>query len=164
MSRFSFRCDLILTAYSKIVKCISQLCLQNWPTPVITWASTPLAHKDAVWAEFQKRYRWDDAHASIIQTIFWQKCAIRTKDNLSKERQKALQNAQIDHPGQAKETAAVNRASGAPKGNKAPGTYKGGSISQLQHVAAKEASSQGQPIHWLDVYVATRNGLPRLSR
>eukprot|EP00268_Persea_americana_P058171 TRINITY_DN7017_c0_g1_i1.p1 TRINITY_DN7017_c0_g1~~TRINITY_DN7017_c0_g1_i1.p1 ORF type:complete len:136 (+),score=17.90 TRINITY_DN7017_c0_g1_i1:428-835(+) len=95
--------DSIDFADSKIVKCISQLCLQNWPTPVITWASTPLAHKDAVWAEFQKRYRWDDAHASIIQTIFWQKCAIRTKDNLSKERQKALQNAQIDHPGQAKE-------------------------------------------------------------
>ncbi|KAL1802024.1 hypothetical protein ACET3Z_030671 [Daucus carota] len=37
----------------KIVKCISQLCLQNWPTPVIRWAETPLAHKDAVWAEFQ---------------------------------------------------------------------------------------------------------------
>ena len=34
-------------------------------------------------------------------------------------------------------TAAVNRASGAPEGNKAPGTYKGGSISQLQHVAAR---------------------------
>ncbi|KAJ8629224.1 hypothetical protein MRB53_022547 [Persea americana] len=41
---------------SKIVKCISQLCLQNWPTPVITWASTPLAHKDAVWVEFQETY------------------------------------------------------------------------------------------------------------
>ena len=38
---------------NKIVKCISQLCLQNWPTAVITWASTPIAHKDAVWAEFQ---------------------------------------------------------------------------------------------------------------
>ncbi|XXG43489.1 hypothetical protein AAC387_Pa01g3515 [Persea americana] len=49
---------------------------------------------------------------------------------------------------------------GAPEGNKAPGTYKGGSTSQLQHVAAREASSQGQPIHWLDVYVATRDGLP----
>eukprot|EP00268_Persea_americana_P058178 TRINITY_DN7017_c0_g1_i4.p1 TRINITY_DN7017_c0_g1~~TRINITY_DN7017_c0_g1_i4.p1 ORF type:complete len:134 (+),score=10.61 TRINITY_DN7017_c0_g1_i4:710-1111(+) len=57
-------------------------------------------------------------------------------------------------------TAAVNRASGAPEGNKAPCTYKGGSISQLQHVAAREASSQGQPIHWLDVYVVTRDGLP----
>ncbi|KAJ8650352.1 hypothetical protein MRB53_003375 [Persea americana] len=57
-------------------------------------------------------------------------------------------------------TAVVNRASGAPEGNKAPGTYKGGSTSQLQHVAAREASSQGQPIHWLDVYVATRDGLP----
>ncbi|KAJ8646970.1 hypothetical protein MRB53_008718 [Persea americana] len=155
-------------------------------------ASTPLGHKDAVRVEFQKRYRWDDAHASIIQTIFWQKCAARTKDNLSKERQKALQNAQIDHPRQAEEymheyspwwcaptiwagmceqwkaeswvkrrrTAAVNRASGAPEGNKAPGTYKGSSISQLQHVAASEASSQGQPIHWLDVYVATCDGLP----
>ncbi|KAJ8618956.1 hypothetical protein MRB53_015142 [Persea americana] len=75
MSGFSFRCDLIPTAHSKIVKCISQLCLQNWPTPAITWARTPLAHTDAVWAEFQ------------------------------------------------------------------------------------EASSQGQPIHWLDVYVATRDGL-----
>ncbi|KAJ8629858.1 hypothetical protein MRB53_023181 [Persea americana] len=192
MSGFSFRCDLIPTAHSKIVKCISQLCLQNWPTPAITWASTPLTHKDTVWAEFQKRYRWDDTHASIIHIIFWQKCALRTKDNLSKERQKALQNAQINHPGQAEEymhkyspwwcaptiwagmceqwkaeswvkrrrTAAVNRASGAPEGNKAPGTYKGGNISQLQHVAAREASSQGQPIHWLDVYVATRDGLP----
>ncbi|KAJ8632922.1 hypothetical protein MRB53_026258 [Persea americana] len=210
MSGFSFRCDLIpiarklstssrlIVVYfsdfadSKIVKCISQLCLQNRPTPAITWASTPLTHKDAVWAEFQKRYKWDDAHASIIQTIFWQKCAVRTKDNLSKERQKSLQNAQIDHPRQAEEymheyspwwcaptiwagmceqwkaeswvkrrrIAAVNRASGAPEGNKAPGTYKGGSISQLQHVAAREASSQGQPIHWLDVYVATRDGLP----
>ena len=38
---------------SKIVKCISQLCVQNWHTPVITWASTPLAHKDTVWAEFE---------------------------------------------------------------------------------------------------------------
>ena len=79
-----------------------------------------------------------------------------------------MQNAQIDHPGQAEEymheyspwwcaptiwagmceqwkaeswvkrrrTAAVNRASGAPEGNKAPGTYKGTNISQLQHVAA----------------------------
>ncbi|KAJ8618009.1 hypothetical protein MRB53_014195 [Persea americana] len=156
---------------SKIVKCVSQLCLQNWPTPAITWASTPLAHKDAVWVEFQKRYRWDDAHASIIRTIFLQKCTVRTKDNLNKERQKALQNAQIDHPGQAEEymheyspwwTAAVNRASGAPKGNKAPGTYRGGSISQLQHVAAREARSQGQPIHWLDVYVETRDGLPEV--
>ncbi|KAJ8622219.1 hypothetical protein MRB53_030748 [Persea americana] len=35
-------------------------------------------------------------------------------------------------------TAIVNRASGAPKGNKAPGTYKVSSISQLQHVAARE--------------------------
>ncbi|KAJ8617934.1 hypothetical protein MRB53_014120 [Persea americana] len=152
------------------------------------------AHLSATRMQFGQnfRYRWDDAHASIIQTIFWQKCAARTKDNLSKERQKASQNAQINHPGQAEEymheyspwwcaptiwagmceqwkaeswvkrrrTAAVNRASGAPEGNKAPGTYKGGSISQLQHVAAKEASSQGQPIHWLDVYVATRDGLP----
>ncbi|KAJ8615539.1 hypothetical protein MRB53_034911 [Persea americana] len=56
--------------------------------------------------------------------------------------------------------AAMNRASGAPEGNKAPGMYKGGNISQLQHVAASEASSQGQPIHWLDVYVETRDGLP----
>ncbi|KAJ8648242.1 hypothetical protein MRB53_001265 [Persea americana] len=57
-------------------------------------------------------------------------------------------------------TTAINRASGALEGNKALGTYKGGSISQLQHVATREASSQGQPIHWLDVYVATRDGLP----
>ncbi|KAJ8648239.1 hypothetical protein MRB53_001262 [Persea americana] len=61
-------------------------------------------------------------------------------------------------------TAAVNRASGAPKGNKALGTYKGGSISQLQHVAAREASSHGQPIYWLDVYVATHDGLPEAVR
>ncbi|KAJ8617701.1 hypothetical protein MRB53_013887 [Persea americana] len=138
-------------------------------------------------------YRWDDAHASIIQTILWKKCAVGTKDNSSKGRQKALQSAQIDHTGQGEEymheyspwwcaptiwagmceqwkaeswvkrcrTAAVNRASGAPEGNKAPGTYKGGNISQLHHVAAREASSQGQPIHWLDVYVATRDGLPK---
>ncbi|KAK1399044.1 hypothetical protein POM88_008907 [Heracleum sosnowskyi] len=36
----------------RIVKCISQMCIQNWPTPAITWATTPAAHKDAVWAEF----------------------------------------------------------------------------------------------------------------
>ncbi|KAJ8622315.1 hypothetical protein MRB53_030844 [Persea americana] len=56
--------------------------------------------------------------------------------------------------------AAMNRASGAPEGNKAPGTYKGANISQLQHVATREARSQGQPIHWLDVYMATRDCLP----
>ncbi|KAJ8641024.1 hypothetical protein MRB53_017718 [Persea americana] len=39
--------------------------------------------------------------------------------------------------GQNFRTAVVIRASGAPEGNKAPGTYKGGSISQLQHVAAR---------------------------
>ncbi|KAJ8639972.1 hypothetical protein MRB53_016666 [Persea americana] len=36
-----------------------------------------------------------------------------------------------------RKTAAVNRASGAPEGNKAPSMYKGGSISQLQHVVAR---------------------------
>ncbi|KAK1399713.1 hypothetical protein POM88_009576 [Heracleum sosnowskyi] len=45
-------------------------------------------------------------------------------------------------------------------GEKAKGTYKGGSISQLQHMAVKESQSQGTPIHWLDVYVETRDGLP----
>ncbi|KAK1397480.1 hypothetical protein POM88_007343 [Heracleum sosnowskyi] len=125
----------------KITKCISQLCLQNWPTPAITWASTPVAHKDAVWAEFKK-------------------CAARTKDILSKDREKAKHNAGIDHPGHAMEhmheyspwwcstdiwdemcvqwrdenwqkkrkIASSNRAGG---GEKAKGTYKGGSISQL---------------------------------
>lgn len=117
----------------------------------------------------QKRYRWDDAHASVIQALFWQKCAVRTKDNLNKERQKALHNAEIDHPGQGEQymhehcpwwcahpiwvqmceqwraeswvkrrkTAASNRSSGVSEGEKAKGTYKGGSISQLQHIAAR---------------------------
>ncbi|KAJ8627782.1 hypothetical protein MRB53_021089 [Persea americana] len=177
MSGFSFRYNLIPTALL-----FAELAYANDYVGEHT-----SRHKDAAWAEFQKMYKWDDSHTSIIQTIFWQKCAVRTKDNLSKERQKALQNAQIDHPGQAEEymheyspwwcaptiwvgmceqwkaeswvkrrrTAAVNRALGAPEGNKALGTYKGGSISQLQHVAAR-----GQHIHWLDVYVVTRDGLP----
>ena len=117
----------------------------------------------------QKRYRWEDAQASVIQTLFWQKCAVRTKDNLNKERQKAIHNAEIDHPGQGEDymhehspwwctqsiwaemcaqwraeswvkrrkTAATNRASGVSDGTKAKGTYKGGSISQLQHITAR---------------------------
>ncbi|KAL6506670.1 hypothetical protein OROHE_022502 [Orobanche hederae] len=174
---------------NKIVKCISQLSLQNWPTPVITWASTPLAHKDAVWAEFQKRYRWADEQGPVICTPFWQKCAARAKDNLAKDCGKALHNAGVDHPGRAMEhmheyspwwcsaeiwaemcnqwrdeswvnkrkIASNNRAGG---GEKAKGTYEGGSISQLQHLTVKESQSQGTPIHWLDVYVETRDGLP----
>ncbi|KAK1369885.1 hypothetical protein POM88_005397 [Heracleum sosnowskyi] len=173
----------------RIVKSISQLCLQNWPTPAITWASTPIAHKDAVWAEFKKRYRWADEQGPVISDLFWQKCAARTKDILAKERKKAMHNAEIDHQGHAMEhmheyspwwcsadiwaemcvkwrdenwqkkrkTASSNRAGG---GEKAKGTYKGGSISQLQHMAVKESQSQGTPIHWLDVYVETRDGLP----
>ncbi|KAJ8639966.1 hypothetical protein MRB53_016660 [Persea americana] len=141
-------------ADSKIVKCISQLCLQNWPTPVITWASTPLAHKDAVWAEFQnaqidhpgqaEEYMHEYSPWWCAPTIWAGMCEQWKAESWVKRRR----------------TAAVNRASGAPEGNKAPGTYKGGSISQLQHVAARGASSQGQPIHWLDVYVETRDGLP----
>ena len=101
----------------------------------------------------------------MIQTLFWQKCAVRTKDNIKNEREKALPNAGIDHPGQAEEymheygpwwctheiwfdmchqwrtddwarkgrTAARNRSAGVPQGEKAKGTYKGGSISQSQH-------------------------------
>ncbi|XP_063942448.1 uncharacterized protein LOC108192659 [Daucus carota subsp. sativus] len=172
----------------RIVKCISQLCLQNWPTPAIRWASTPTAHKDAVWAEFQKRYRWADEDGPTISDLFWRKCADRTKDNLSKERTKALQNASNEFPGQGdlhmhkfnpwwcsadiwaqmcaqwtepefvhkSNTASGNRCGGAEK---AKGTYKGGSISQGQHMANKESQSQGT-INWLDVYVATREGIP----
>ena len=139
---------------------------------------------------------------------------------LSKTRDNALHNANIDHPGHAIEhmyeyipwwcdyeiwggmcvkwrdekwkkkqkTASENRVVG---GEKAKGTYKGGSISQLQHITNKvcvnsfnifiimkmlnitclflldtgkcllqESESQGTPINWLDVYVATRDGLP----
>ncbi|KAK1376234.1 hypothetical protein POM88_032427 [Heracleum sosnowskyi] len=173
----------------KITKCISQLCLQNWPTTAITWASTPVAHKDAVWAEFKRRFKWADEQGPMISSLFWQKCAARTKDILSKDREKAKHNAGIDHPGHAMEhmheyspwwcsadiwaemcvqwrdenwqkkrkIASSNRAGG---GEKAKGTYKGGSISQLQHMAVKESQSQGTPIHWLDVYVETRDGLP----
>ncbi|KAK1380578.1 hypothetical protein POM88_027322 [Heracleum sosnowskyi] len=176
----------------RIVKCISQMCIQNWPTRAITWATTPAAHKDAVWAEFTKRYRWADEDAAVISTLFWQKCAARTKDKFSKDRQKALNNAGVDYPGQEvlymheygpwwcsadiwaqmceqwrdekwvqkRYTAASNRSAGAPDGEKAKGTYRGGSISQLQHIAIKESESEGTPINWLDVYVSTRDGLP----
>ncbi|KAK1361240.1 hypothetical protein POM88_045714 [Heracleum sosnowskyi] len=139
----------------KITKCISQLCLQNWPTPAITWASTPVAHQDAVWAEFKRRFKWADEQGLMISSLFWQKCTARTKDILSKDREKAKHNAGIDHPGHAMEH--MHEAGG---GEKAKGTYKGGSISQLQHMVVKESQSQGTPIHWLDVYVETRDGLP----
>ncbi|KAK1404225.1 hypothetical protein POM88_003830 [Heracleum sosnowskyi] len=139
----------------KITKCISQLCLQNWPTPAITWASTPIAHKDVVWAEFKRRYKWADEHGPMISSLLWKKCAARTKDILSKDREKAKHNACIDHPGHAMEH--MHEAGG---GEKEKGTYKGGSISQLHHMAVKESQSQGTPIHWLDVYVETRDGLP----
>ncbi|KAK1356867.1 hypothetical protein POM88_050123 [Heracleum sosnowskyi] len=72
----------------RIVKSISQLCLQNWPTPAITWASTPIAHKDAVWAEFKKRYRWADEQGPVISDLFWQKGVAQTKDIFAKERKK----------------------------------------------------------------------------
>ncbi|KAL8103551.1 hypothetical protein AgCh_027940 [Apium graveolens] len=49
-------------------------------------------------------------------------------------------------------TTSSNRAEG---GEKAKGTYKGGSISQLQHIVKK---SHG-PINWVDMYVKTRGGL-----
>ncbi|KAK1403773.1 hypothetical protein POM88_003378 [Heracleum sosnowskyi] len=175
-----------------VVKCISQLCLQNWPTSAITWDATPAAHKDTVWAEFLKRYRWADEDGSEITTLFWQKCATRTKDNLSKERRKALQNAGADHAGngvlhmrgyspwwcsvdiwtqmcdkwreedwiEKRSIASNNRFAGAPSADKAKGTYRGGSISQLHHIANKEAESEGTPIQWLHVYESTRDGLP----
>ncbi|KAK1398668.1 hypothetical protein POM88_008531 [Heracleum sosnowskyi] len=105
------------------------------------------------------------------------------------ERAKAEQNAGVDHEGRAmdymheynpwwctaeiwgrmcaqwreenwmkkRKTASSNRAAG---GKKAKGTYKGGSISQLQHLTNKESQSQGTPINWLDVYESTRDGLP----
>ncbi|KAJ8648945.1 hypothetical protein MRB53_001968 [Persea americana] len=114
-------------ADSKIVKCISQLCLQNWPTPVITWASTPLAHKDAVWAEFQINHPGQSEECMHEYSPWW--CAPTIWAGMC-EQWKAESWVK------RRRTAAVNRASGAPEGNKAPGTYKGGSISQLQHVAA----------------------------
>ena len=162
----------------------------------------------------QKRYRWADEDGAAISDLFWRKCADRTKDNLSKERAKALQNASNEFPGQGdlhmhkynpwwcsadiwaqmcaqwtepefvhkSSTASGNRCGGAEK---AKGTYKGGSISQGQHMANKvcmhsfdvcnhhhmftsqlleicfvqESQSQGT-INWLDVYVATREGIP----
>ena len=36
-----------------------------------------------------------------------------------------------------RKTAAVNRAAGVPAGAQARGTYRGGSISQLAHIAAQ---------------------------
>ncbi|XP_074356135.1 uncharacterized protein LOC141695819 [Apium graveolens] len=135
-----------------------------------------------------KLYRWEDEQGSLISTIFWEKCAARTKDNLAKERRKTLINAGIDHPDENAieymheyspwwcsadiweemcnqwrdekwlkkgKTASSNRSAG---GEKAKGTYKGGSISQLQHIATRESQSQG-PINWVDVYVKTRDGL-----
>ncbi|KAK1356602.1 hypothetical protein POM88_049858 [Heracleum sosnowskyi] len=140
----------------------------------------------------QKRYRWADEDAAVISTLFWQKCAARTKDKFSKDRQKALNNAGVDYPGQGvlhmheygpwwcsadiwtqmceqwrdekwvqkRYTAANNRSAGAPVGEKAKGTYRGGSISQLQHIANKESECEGTRINWLDVYVSTRDGLP----
>ncbi|KAL1802872.1 hypothetical protein ACET3Z_031519 [Daucus carota] len=54
-------------------------------------------------------------------------------------------------------TASSNRLAG---GQKAKGTYKGGSISQLQHITTKESQSPGVSIDWVDVYVATPDGLP----
>ncbi|KAK1378035.1 hypothetical protein POM88_024779 [Heracleum sosnowskyi] len=175
-----------------VVKCISQMCLQNWPTSAITWAATPAAHKDGVWSEFLKRYRWADEDGSAITTLFWQKCATRMKDNLSKERRKTLQNAGADHAGndvlhmheyspwwcsvdiwtqmcdnwreedwiEKRSIASNNRFTGAPSADKAKGTFRGGSISQLHHIANKEAESEGTPIQWLDVYESTRDGLP----
>ncbi|KAL8090865.1 hypothetical protein AgCh_040076 [Apium graveolens] len=115
---------------------------------------------------------------SLISSIFWQKCAARTKDNLSKDHKKSLHNAGVDHENamehmheyspwwwctadiweemcnqwrdkkwlKKRKTASSNRARG---GEKAKGTYKGGSISELQHIANK-----------VDVYVKTRDGLP----
>ncbi|KAK1394941.1 hypothetical protein POM88_013997 [Heracleum sosnowskyi] len=176
----------------KVLKCISQLCLQNWPTPAITWAATPAAHKDAVWAEFLKRYTWAAEDGPTITTLFWEKFVARTKDNLSKERKKAQQNAGADHPGsgvlymheygpwwcsadvwtqmcekwreedwiEKRSIASNNRFAGAPSADKAKGTYRGGSISQLHHIASKEAESEGTLIQWLDVYESTHDGLP----
>ncbi|XP_074348706.1 uncharacterized protein LOC141687363 [Apium graveolens] len=59
-----------------------------------------------------------------------------------------------------RKTASSNRAAG---GEKAKGTYKGGSISQLQHIVNRECESQG-PINWVDVYVKTRDGLPEAAK
>ncbi|WOG92805.1 hypothetical protein DCAR_0312081 [Daucus carota subsp. sativus] len=113
-----------------------------------------------------KRYRWTNEQSSLIAKLFWQKCATRTKDKLSKDRSNAIRLAGDAHPGQGVEymheynpwwcsadvwsqmcdqwrdpiwlkrrkTAAENRAAGS--------------------------ASKGEPIHWLDVYVATRDGLP----
>ncbi|KAK1370524.1 hypothetical protein POM88_036616 [Heracleum sosnowskyi] len=135
----------------------------------------------------QKRYRWADKDAAVISTLFWQKCAARTKD-----RQKSLNNVGVDYPGQGvlhmheygpwwcsadiwaqmceqwrdekwvqkRYTTANNRSAGAPVGEKAKGTYRGDSISQLQHIANKESECEGTPINCLDVYVSTRDGLP----
>ncbi|KAK1355916.1 hypothetical protein POM88_049172 [Heracleum sosnowskyi] len=117
----------------------------------------------------KKRYRWAAEDGPAITTLFWEKCATRTKDNLSKERKKALQNAGADHPGSAvlymheyspwwcsadvwthmceklkeedwiekRNIASNNRFAGAPSADKAKGTYRGGSISQLHHIANK---------------------------
>nr|XP_017239902.1 PREDICTED: uncharacterized protein LOC108212693 [Daucus carota subsp. sativus] len=138
--------------------------------------------------QYGLNFRWADEDGPTISDLFWRKCADRTKDNLSKERTKALQNASNEFPGQGdlhmhkfnpwwcsadiwaqmcaqwtepefvhkSNTASGNRCGGAEK---AKGTYKGGSISQGQHMANKESQSQGT-INWLDVYVATREGIP----
>lgn len=116
----------------------------------------------------------------------------RTKDNLAKERGKALHNAGINHPDHGllymheyspwwcatdiwaemcaqwrdedwvkkRSIASSNRSACVPAGGKAKGTYKGGIISQSQHITLRESQSEENPIHWLDVYVATRDGHP----
>lgn len=141
----------------------------------------------AVVSLMQKCYRWADGQGPEISALFWQKCAARTKDNLSKDRDKAIHNASIDHrdtPGggvlhmheyspwwcspeiwaqmceqwrdekwmKKSSVACSNRYAGVPQGGKAKGTYKGGSISQLQHISAR--------VHFnsFNIFTIMRNG------
>lgn len=58
------------------------------------WSGTPATYKE-------KRYRWAKTNAQKIEELFWNKCLVRTKDNLKKEQEKALHNAGIDHSGES---------------------------------------------------------------
>ncbi|WOG92359.1 hypothetical protein DCAR_0311623 [Daucus carota subsp. sativus] len=100
---------------------------------------------------FFKRYRWEDENSATISTLFWQKCAARTKDNLSKERAKALYNANIDYPTQGGELY-------MHKYN--PWWCSADIWTQMCEKWTEEDWLKRISIDWVDVYVATRDGLP----
>ncbi|WOG86081.1 hypothetical protein DCAR_0205278 [Daucus carota subsp. sativus] len=100
---------------------------------------------------YNKRYRWADEDGPTISDLFWRKCADRTKDNLSKERTKALQNASNEFPGQG--DLHMHKFN--------PWWCSADIWAQMcaQWTEPEFSQSQGT-INWLDVYVATREGIP----